>query len=283
MNRKGNRNQDTHNAAKLNTPPRETSEMSDLNEIERLLETQRQNDEALVQKKESLRARLNLLEEGVAGGRSQEQGVRRQESEGEIERLKKEINDLSAENLALQEARENKSDRNIVAFVVVLVIAIVIAFVCGQSINERKYKQQQQRQEQQHEERQVAPVPTPEPPMPIPLLTMTHTELDLLRSAGKLVNRDIDKYESVGDALSAFYAESPMSVRDAVIEKLGGVRSLDDFPKELEDVLGRIVVIEDSPRPNPLPEGEGTINTPNSSLLTPDSSTPQRGTLLRRR
>jgi len=116
----------------------------------------------------------------------------------------------------------------------ILFIAVVIAFVCGQSVNEQKHQKQEQ-----HEERQVNP--TPEPPA---LLTMTQTEHDLLRSAARLVNRDIDQYESVGEALSAFYAESPMSIRDAVIEKLGGIRSLEDFPKALEDVLGRIVVIE---------------------------------------
>ena len=58
--------------------------------------------------------------------------------------------------------------------------------------------------------------PNPDRDTPPALLTMTHTEHDLLRSAGKLVNRDIDKYESVGDALSAFYAESGDSATTVV-------------------------------------------------------------------
>jgi len=77
---------------------------------------------------------------------------------------------------------------------------------------------------------------------------MTQTEHDLLRSSGKLVNRDIDKYESVGDALSAFYAESPISVRDAVIERLGNVETPRQLLGALEDVLGRVVIIDSVPR-----------------------------------
>ena len=74
------------------------------------------------------------------------------------------------------------------------------------------------------------------------ILTMTQTDYELFRSAARLVNNDVGKFATVGEALSAFYAESPVSVRDAVLEQLGNVRSLDDFPGALENVLGRVVV-----------------------------------------
>ena len=96
--------------------------------------------------------------------------------------------------------------------------------------------------------------PNPDKNTPEVLLTMTQTERDLLRSAAKLVNRDIDGYDSVGEAISALYAESPVSVRDAVIERLGGVRSLEDFPKALEDVLDRVVVIDGVPHASFIPD-----------------------------
>ena len=64
--------------AKFAAPQRETSEMSDLLEIETLLSTQRQADEKLAKIKESLQARLDLLEEAAAGVRSQKSGGGRQ-------------------------------------------------------------------------------------------------------------------------------------------------------------------------------------------------------------
>ena len=83
--------------------------------------------------------------------------------------------------------------------------------------------------------------PTPDKTAPA-VLTMTQPEYDLLRSAENLVNKDVGKFVSIGNALSAFYAESPMSVRDSVLERLGNVKSLDDLPSAMENVLGRVVI-----------------------------------------
>ena len=116
--------------------------------------------------------------------------------------------------------------------------------------------------------------PIPDKTSPPALLTMTQTEYNLLRSAEGLVNKDIDKFNSIGDAISAFYAESPMSVRDAVIDRLGSVGSLEDLPKELENILGRVVVKKESEVRSQESEEESNsdILTPHSSLLTPPLS-----------
>jgi len=74
------------------------------------------------------------------------------------------------------------------------------------------------------------------------VLTMTQAEYDLVRSAGRLVVRDLENFDSVGAALSAFYAVAPASVRDAVIARLGSAASLSDLPGAMDDVLGRVVV-----------------------------------------
>ena len=104
------------------------------------------------------------------------------------------------------------------------------------------------------------------------ILTMTQTEYELLRSAEKLVNNDIGKFATVGDALSAFYAESPVSVRDAVIDRLGKVKSLDDFPKALDDVLGRVSVSGGVPHSSPIPDDPVSSDALQTKAKTPPST-----------
>ena len=122
--------------AKFSTPPRETSEMTDLFEIDRLLVTQRQNDATIVKMKHSLQARLDLLEEAVQEKVSDVtvEDLRRviASRDAQIEEMEDDINDLSAENLALQETKETKGGRNILAVLTFVVIVAVIAFVLGQ-------------------------------------------------------------------------------------------------------------------------------------------------------
>ena len=128
-------------------PKRETSEMSDLHEIEKLLSTQRQTDKAIAKKIESLQARLSLLEEGVketADCRSQtaveQENASLRTKNGE---LATEISKLLAENLALQEAGEKKSAKNFfveVVYFVIVSILLFVAFMFGQYANERKHQ-----------------------------------------------------------------------------------------------------------------------------------------------
>ena len=135
---------------------------------------------------------------------------------------------------------------------------------------------------------------TPDRNASLVVLTMTQEEYELCRSAARLVVNDIGSFDSVDTALTALYAEMPSSVRDAVIDRLGGVRNLADLPGALENVLGQVVRIQESevssqekdvgrspattcplslweragvrgvwsaitPHPSPLPEGEGVM------------------------
>ena len=249
MNHKRNRNQGNNDAAKLNTPPRETSESTDLNEIEKLLATQRQTDEEIAQKKESLRARLNLLEEAVAGRnqetgeRREEQGVRKQESEGEIERLKKEIKDLSAENLALQETKEKNIEKNDIVFLVFVVFVTAIAFLAlGLHIGEWTHQRQEQ---QQHEERQVVPVPEPLPMPEPPGLAMTKEEARLTRQGIERVRRDVisggfhSAANPVQSVMNALYAAVPPSVQEAVLKEFG-TPDMDSMEEALDILEGKL-------------------------------------------
>ena len=87
---------------------------------------------------------------------------------------------------------------------------------------------------------------TPDRNASLVVLTMTQEEYELTRSAARLVVSDIGSFDSVGTALTALYAEMPFSVRDAVIERLGGVRNLADLPGALENVLGQVVRSQES-------------------------------------
>jgi hypothetical protein len=103
------------------------------------------------------------------------------------------------------------------------------------------------------------------------VLTMTQQEYDLLRSAERLVNKDVGKYQNIGDALSAFYAESPISVRDSVIERLGSVGSLEDLPIAMENILGRVVVTGSPPRTGG--SVEGSFENVSPSIIENSSAT----------
>ena len=113
----------------------ETSETTDMFEIDRLLATQKQNEEAIVKMRELLQARLHLLDEAIletVDGRRQpaveQENTALRTKNGE---LAKEISTLLAENLALQEAAEKKTDRISIGWIVFYVFLGVLCWEIG--------------------------------------------------------------------------------------------------------------------------------------------------------
>jgi len=100
------------------------------------------------------------------------------------------------------------------------------------------------------------------------------------------VVNDIGSFDSVDTALTALYAEMPFSVRDAVIERLGGVRNLADLPGALDDVLARVVITGGIPfdwESIPLPPEPEVENDPPTETTRENGVTVlQRRTIFRR-
>ena len=194
-------NQDSNAATKAEYPPRETSESFELDEIEKLLATQRQTDEALAQKKESLRARLSLLEEATADGSR-----------------RKRCGSTSAAICGLQSA----------VYCGIAIVALVGVLLLGQYIGGN------------HNSKPVpSPTPIPAPvPSPIPEpsgLTMTEREAELVRQAIDLVREDVDGLQTTARVLSALRSHLPSRVREAVMKEFGEPDM--EFMRDALDIL----------------------------------------------
>ena len=163
------------------TPKRETSEMTDLNEIEWLLATQRRNDEEIAQKKESLRARLNLLEEAVAGVRSEEKG--------EVERLKK-------ENAALRMTVVQFGKSTVVPVFIFCIMLAVVAFVFGQYTATWRHQRQT--------------------PPPVTVQPETETlESFVARESQSLSAAERQKLIAVAETILNVHFDTPAEIREA--------------------------------------------------------------------
>ena len=205
---------------------RETSESKDLDEIELLLTTRRRVNDAISKKKQSLQARLCLLDDAVSP--LPRVGLRQRMARYFNEWVKK--NGLAFVKWILV---------LIITYLVVLASFLVVA---------------------RYSNLETSTTAT---------LKMEQTDYELCRSATRLVVKDIDQFESVGEALSALYAEMPTAVRDTVIDRIGKVSSLDVLPEKLESVLGAVIVTDGIPRTFSDEPVEG-LNSP--SIITPTAA-----------
>ena len=130
-------------------PP--TPEMSDLNTIESLVATKKQNDSAIVGLADSLQARLNLLNEAVKATKPPDckncpQQAKVKEASNTIDQLLDESDDLRRTNAHLQRLNEAKSTSGKTGCwvtVIIYFIVLLIGIAFGQYTNEWQHQKQE--------------------------------------------------------------------------------------------------------------------------------------------